>query len=157
VQANLASFDRMRRDMDRLFDELGRGFHLNPTRWSMPDLEPFWRTTGRGMAPVVDIIERPDRYEITAELPGLNEKDIEVKLANGNLLISGEKKEEKEEKETNCQMSERRYGSFQRCFPLPESVNAQKIEASFKNGVLTIALPKSEEAKSEIKIDVKAA
>jgi HSP20 family protein len=106
---------------------------------------------------VVDLVEKADRYEITAELPGMDEKNIEVKLSNEMLVIKGEKREEKEEKEANYYMSERRYGSFQRAFRLPQGVNADKIEASFKNGVLTVALPKTEEAKKETKIHVKAA
>lgn len=157
VEAGWLPLERMRREMDRLFDEFGRGFFPLSARWSMPEIEPFWRTRGRGVEPVVDLVEKPDRYEVTAELPGMDEKNIEVKLSNEMLVIKGEKKEEKEEKEANYYMSERRYGSFQRAFRLPEGVNVDKIEARFKNGVLTVALPKSEEAKKETKIDVKAA
>lgn len=157
VERSLAPLDRMRREMDRLFDEFGRGFFPFPTRLGMPEMETFWRRSEQGIAPVVDILERPDRYDITAELPGMDEKNIEVKLANGNLIISGEKKEEKEEKDANYHVSERRYGSFQRSFRLPEGTNADKIEANFKNGVLTIAVPKTEAAKQETKINVKAA
>lgn len=148
--------DRMRREMDRLFDEFGRGFGF-PTRWTMPDIEPFWRTAGRAAAPVVDMVERPDRYEITAELPGLDETNIEVKLSNGNLVISGEKKEDKDERDANYYLSERRYGAFKRSIRLPDGIKAEAIDASFRNGVLTIALPKSEEAKTETRINVKAA
>ncbi|WP_457093408.1 Hsp20/alpha crystallin family protein [Microvirga sp. P5_D2] len=156
VETGWSPLESMRREMDRLFDEFGRGLAF-PTRWGMPEVEPFWRTRGRGIEPVVDLVEKPDRYEITAELPGMDEKNIEVKLSNEMLVIKGEKKEEKEEKEANYYMSERRYGSFQRAFRLPEGINTDKIEAGFKNGVLTVALPKSEEAKKETKIDVKAA
>ena len=156
VETSWQPFERMRRDMERLFDEFGRGFGA-PARWSMPDIEPFWRAAERGMTPVADMVERPDRYEVTAELPGMDEKNIEVKVVNGNLTISGEKKEEKEEKEANYYMSERRYGSFQRSFRLPEGVNTDKIAAGFKNGVLTVVLPKTEQAKKETKINVKAA
>jgi HSP20 family protein len=91
------------------------------------------------------------------ELPGLDEKDVEVKLANGSLTVKGEKKEDKEEREKDYYFSERRYGSFVRSFPLPEGVNADKIEASFAKGVLTIKLPKTAEAQAEKKIAVKAA
>ena len=143
VETGWSPLESMRRELDRLFDEFGR--------------EPFWRTRGRGIEPVVDLVEKPDRYEITAELPGMDEKNIEVKLSNEMLVIKGEKKEEKEEKEANYYMSERRYGSFQRVFRLPEGINTDKIEAGFKNGVLTVALPKSEEARKETKIDIKAA
>ena len=95
-------------------------------------------------------------YEITAELPGMDESNIDVKFADGVLTIKGEKKEEKEEKKKDYYLSERRFGSFQRSFPVPESVDANKIEAKFVNGVLTVRLPKSPEAqKNEKKIAIK--
>jgi HSP20 family protein len=90
-------------------------------------------------------------------LPGLDEKNVEIKLSNGNLTIKGEKKEEKEEREKEYYLSERRYGSFQRTFRVPESVDNDKIDASFKLGVLAVTLPKSPAAKqSEKQISVKA-
>jgi HSP20 family protein len=157
AEAGYGSFDRMRREMDRLFNEMGRGFFLSPSRWSMPELAPLWQKMGRELEPVVDFVERPDRYEITAELPGMDEKNIEVRLAGGNLIVSGEKREEKEEKDANYHMSERRYGSFQRSLPLPDGIDAGRISATFQKGVLTVSLPKTEEAKKETKIDVKSA
>jgi len=106
--------------------------------------------------PAVDIAEKDKEYEITAELPGMDESNIDVKFADGLLTIKGEKKEEKEEKNKDYYLSERRYGSFQRSFPVPESVDANKIEAKFVNGVLTVKLPKSPEAqKNEKKIAIK--
>ena len=106
-------------------------------------MEPFWRgeVAWGGAAPVVDVVEKDKEYEITAELPGLDEKNIEVKLSDDVLTIKGEKKEEKEEKQKDYYLSERRYGSFQRSFRLPDGVDAEKIEARFKNGVLTLSLP----------------
>ena len=102
--------------------------------------------------------ESDKAYEITAELPGMDEKDIEVNVANGALTIKGEKKEEKEEKQKDYYVSERRYGSFERYFELPDGVDAGKIEAAFKNGVLRVTLPKTAEAqKPAKKIEVKAA
>ena len=151
------SLDRMRREIDRLLEDVGRDFLDAPTRWSAPDFAPFWRATVQSIAPVIDVTERPGGYEITAELPGLDEKDIQVRLSNGNLTISGEKREAKEDKDANYHLSERRYGSFQRNFRLPDGVNPDKIEASFKNGVLTVSVPKSEDASKETKIDIKAA
>lgn len=151
------SFNRMRRDMDRLFNELGRGFFQSPSRLSMPELGPLWQRMERELEPVVDFVERPDRYEITAELPGMDEKNIEVRLAGGNLIVSGEKREEKEEKDANYYMSERRYGSFQRSLPLPDGIDPNKVNATFQKGVLTVSLPKTEDARKETKIDVKAA
>jgi HSP20 family protein len=102
--------------------------------------------------------ESDKAYEITAELPGMDEKDIEVKVVSGNLMIKGEKQEEKEEKQKDYYLHERRFGSFERRFQVPEGVDADKIDASFKKGVLTVTLPKKLEAqKPAKKIEVKAA
>ena len=107
---------------------------------------------------MVDVAEKDHAYEITAELPGLDEKDIEVKQSDGMLTIKGEKKEETEEKKKDFYLAERRYGSFERSFRVPESVNTDKIDATFKKGVLTVVLPKKPESQSkEQKISVKAA
>ena len=125
----------------------------------MFDVEPFWRreltwTT----TPAMDVAETDKAYEITAELPGMSESDVEVVAANGVLTIKGEKKEEKEEKKKDYYLSERRYGSFERRMQIPEDVEADKIEAAFKKGVLTVTLPKKPEAqKPAKKIEVKAA
>jgi HSP20 family protein len=119
--------------------------------------EPFERfaTAWAGMPPV-DLFEKDNEYEITAELPGLDDKTVEVKLSNGTLILSGEKAEEREEKERGYHFSERRYGLFKRSFRMPEGVDADKIEASFEKGVLTVRLPKTLAAqKTEKKIAVK--
>ena len=109
-------------------------------------------------APAVDIAESEKGYEITVELPGMDEKNVEVKVSNGNLTIRGEKQEEKEEKKKDYYLHERHFGSFERSFEIPEGVDADKIEANFKKGVLTVALPKKPEAqKPTKKIEVKAA
>ena len=108
--------------------------------------------------PAVDVVESEKAYEITAELPGMDEKNIEVKVTDGRLTVKGEKQEEKEEKEKDYYLQERHYGSFERSFDLPESVEPDKIEASFKKGVLTVTLPKKAEAqKAAKKIEVKSA
>jgi HSP20 family protein len=147
-------FENLRHEVDRLFDEFGRGSWRLPSR-NLFDVEPFWRHSAT--APAVDIVEREKDYQITAELPGMEEKDVELKVANGVMSIKGEKKEEKEEKEKDYYLSERRYGAFQRSFSLPRGVDADKIEAGFKKGVLTVTLPKRPEAiKPERKIEVKA-
>jgi HSP20 family protein len=105
---------------------------------------------------VVDVAERENEYEITAELPGMEEKDIEVNVSDDLLTIKGEKREEKEEKKKDYYVSERRYGSFQRSFSLPDGIDANKIEAKFINGVLTVILPKTPEAqKKQKKIEIK--
>ena len=108
--------------------------------------------------PAVDIVDKNKAYEITAELPGLDENNIDVKFADGTVTIKGEKRDEKEEKKKDYYLSERRYGSFQRSFGVPDGVDADKIAATFKNGVLTVTLPKTAEAqKSEKKIAINKA
>jgi HSP20 family protein len=152
-------FDALRREVEQLFDDFGRDFWRLPTRRSLFDIEPFWRReTAWEAAPAVDIAESEKAYEITAELPGMDEKNIEVKVANGNLTIKGEKQEEKEEKKKDYYLHERHFGSFERSFQMPEGVDADKIEANFKKGILTVTLPKKPEAqKPAKKIEVKAA
>jgi HSP20 family protein len=150
-------FLALHREMNRLFDDFSRGFGLAPFGRPMFDISPFWRRDiARGTTLVVDVVEKEKQYEITAELPGLNQSDIQVNLSNDVLTIKGEKKEEKEEKKEDYHLSERRYGSFQRSFRVPDDIDADKIQANFKNGVLSITLPKRAEAqKKEQKIDVK--
>jgi HSP20 family protein len=152
-------FESLRREVDRLFDDFGVGFFRSPLRSAHFDLEPFWRRELSWSAmPAVDVGENEKAYEITAELPGIDEKNIEVKVANSTLTIKGEKQGEKEERQKDYYLQERHYGSFERRFQVPEGVDADKIEASFKKGVLTVTLPKTAEAqKAEKKITVKAA
>jgi len=150
--------ETLRQEVDRLFDDFGRGF-WRPFRRSVLDIEPIWQreVTWAG-TPAADVVEKEKAYEITAELPGLDEKNVEVKVANGGVTIKGEKQEEKEEKKKDYYLHERRFGSFERYFRIPEGVDTDKIEASFKKGVLTVTLPKKPEAvKPEKKIEVKAA
>jgi len=151
-------FWNLRREIDRLFDDIGVGFWRSPLRSAFA-VEPFWqREMTSAAAPAVDVVESEKAYEVTAELPGMDEKNIEVKLANGNLTIKGEKQEEKEEKKKDYYLQERHFGSFERCFQVPETVDANKIEATFNKGVLRVTLPKKPEAqKPEKKIEVKAA
>src|SRR6516164_5353761 len=161
-------FEALHREIDRLFDDFGGGFWRSPFRRSVFDLEPFWRRALTWeTAPAMDIAETERAYEISAELPGMSESDVEVVASNGGLTIKGEKKEEKEEKKKeekeekkkDYYLSERRYGSFERRMQIPEGVDADKIEASFKNGVLTVTLPKTAQAQKpeKKKISVKAA
>ena len=141
-----------RREIERLFDDFGWGPARWPTGRSFFDIEPFWRgELAFGKVPAVDIAEKESEYEIMAELPGLDEKNVEVKFADGMLTIKGEKQEEKEEKKKDYYVSERRFGSFQRSFQVPEGVDPDKITASVKNGVLTVILPKSAEAQKREK------
>jgi HSP20 family protein len=141
-------FATVRREIDRMFDDLWR-FPF----YSSPNTAPAWQAGTLA----VDVIENPSEFRVTAELPGLDDKNIEVKCAAGVLTIKGEKREEREEKKEDYFLSERRFGSFQRSFRLPESVDADRIEAAFKNGLLTVTLPKKAEAqKNEKKISIKA-
>jgi len=153
-------FDGLRRQIDRLFEDFDKGPWHFPFARSLFDVEPIAKravSLWNGL-PAVDIAERERQYEITAELPGMDEKDIEVHLNNRTLTIKGEKREEKEEKKKDYYLSERHYGAFQRSFLVPEGVDTNKIEAVFKKGVLTLTLPKSAEAQQQgKKIDVKAA
>ena len=98
------------------------------------------------MKPAVDVVEKENAFELTAELPGLDAKNIELSLQDDVLTIKGEKNEEKTRDRF---VSERRYGSFRRSLQLPVSVDPAKIEASYKSGVLSVKLPKSEEAKKK--------
>ena len=151
-------FESLREEIDRLFDDFGRGF-LRPFSRSLFAAEPqFRRELTLPTMPAVDVAESEKTYEITAELPGMDEKNSEVKVVNGSLTIKGEKQEEKEEKKKDYYLHERRFGSFERSFELPDGVDADKIEAAFKKGVLTVTLPKKPEAqKPAKKIEVKAA
>jgi HSP20 family protein len=142
-------FEGLRNQVDRLFRDFETGFLQTPL---YRDIENFWqRDFGFAVTPAVDIVDKDNNYEITAELPGLDAKNIDLQLADGVLTIKGEKKEEKEEKTKDRYVSERRYGSFRRALRVPDSVDADKIEASYKSGILTITLPKSAEAQKQQK------
>ena len=148
-----------RSDMDRLFDRFGAGFGF-PSLRRMLDVEPSWTyESSFGIAaPAVDLTEDEKAYKLTAELPGIDEKDVEVSVAEDMLTIKGEKRQEKEEKTKNYYVSERSYGSFQRSFALPKSVDRDNIAAQFAKGVLTVTLPKTAAAQSQHKkIEVKPA
>ncbi|MDX8327074.1 Hsp20/alpha crystallin family protein [Agrobacterium tumefaciens] len=151
-----SSLQTLRSEIDRLFD----GFA--PTSRNTPDRSFFGGTfsdlNGWSTSLAVDLVEKDDTYEVIAECPGLDAKNIEVELSNGLLTIRGEKREEKEDKQKEYHVSERRYGSFQRSFSLPVNVDADKVAATFENGILKVRLPKSAEAKkNQRKIEIKAA
>lgn len=149
---------RLRADMERMFEDFFSGVSSS---WGgrKGAVEPF-RTVERmftGSAPAVDLVEKENAYEMSAELPGLDDKDVRLSLKDDVLTLTGEKKEQTEEKKQGYHFSERRFGSFRRSFRLPDDVDQDKIEANFKKGVLTITLPKNPEAaKDEKKIEVKA-
>ncbi len=135
-------FSLFREEMNRLFDNFFRGF----------EIEPFGT-----FRPSVNVVEDEKEIRVSAELPGIDEKDIEVSLSKDSLTIKGEKKEEKEDKGKNYYRMERSYGSFSRTIPLPVEIDADKVKAQFKKGVLTVTLPKTAKAIKETKkIPVKA-
>jgi HSP20 family protein len=109
----------------------------------------------RAWAPPVDIYETENDIVLKAELPGVDTKDVEVRIEDNTLYLKGERKFEKEVKEQNYHRVERSYGSFARSFSLPNSISADKVTADFKDGLLTVTMPKREEAKPKtVKIDV---
>ena len=136
-------FFALHREMNRMFDDVFRGF----------DLAPFGSTRGLDRLgwPQIDIDETDKEVRITAELPGLDEKDVSLEIASGVLSISGEKKSESEDKVRR--FSERYYGRFERRIPL-DDVEEDKVSAAFKNGVLTITVPKPAEAKNVRRIAI---
>lgn len=150
--------ENLRNQVDRLFEDFTRTPLHFPFGRSAFDVEPFWKRSMIGHdIPAVDIAEKDKSFEITVELPGMEEKDIQIRLANGNLSISGEKKDEREETRKDYHLSERHYGSFERIFSLPKGVDVDHIEASFSKGILAISLPKRPEAvKPEKLIPVKS-
>lgn len=133
--------------MDDLFDDF---FEMAPFGEGEREerLVPF--------SPSVDVSEKDNQIQVTAELPGLAEDDIDLSLSENVLTICGEKKEERKAEEQNYYRVERSYGSFQRRIPLPAEVEADQVEASFKNGVLSVTLPKTAKAQQEQKkIEIK--
>lgn len=140
-------FLSLRREMDRVFDSFFRDYDL-----------PLAKNWEGEFSPATDVVENGKEIKITAELPGLQEKDIEVSVSEDSITIKGEKKEEKEEKGEDRYLIERSYGSFYRNIALPSTVNIEKVEAKFKSGILEIHLPKKEEAKKkEKKVEIKSA
>ena len=145
-----------RSEMDQLFNRFARGFGL-PSLRSMTDVGPHWRSFVFS-APPIDMSEDDKAYKISAELPGLDAKDVEVAVSGDRLVLKGEKRQEQEEKNKNYYHSERTYGSFQRSFELPASVDRDKIAADFSKGVLTITLPKTAAMQQQQKkIEIKSA
>lgn len=148
-------FQFMRHEMEHLFDRF--------SNFEFPafgrDVQHFWpRVNGDTFNVSVDLAEDDKAYTITAELPGIDEKDIDIDLTEGVLTLKGEKRAEKEEKDKNFYVSERSYGAFQRSFALPADVDTDKIDAKFAKGVLNVVLPKNPRALAARKtIAVKAA
>ena len=137
-------FATLQGEIDRLFADFTRGW-------------PTWGTfETRELMPTMDVTETEKEIEITAELPGLEEKDVQINAADGVLTIRGEKKAEKEEKDKDYRLLERTYGSFSRTLELPAGVDPDTIKASIAKGVLTVTVPKPAPAEVK-KVEVKAA
>lgn len=135
----------LRESMSSLFDRFCSDF------LRFPESE---EVSGQTFSPAVDIKETPKEYIVTAEVPGIPKKDIEIEISDNILTIKGERKSEKEEKSESYHRVERAFGSFCRSFTLPTQVNPDKIEANFKDGLLNIKIPKAEE-KLPKKIEIK--
>jgi HSP20 family protein len=140
----------LRTEMDRLFDRFTSGFGTGPF-FSARLNEPF-----SVASPAVDITEDDSAFKLSAELPGMTDKDIQVSVSGDTLTITGEKQQEREEKQQNYHLTERSYGQFRRSFYVPEDVDRDKIEAAFANGVLNVTMPKSAQVTPK-KIEVKTA
>jgi HSP20 family protein len=134
-------FLQMRREMNRLFDDVFGGFGLpsvlGPVLRQMP------------VAPKIDVSETDNEIQVTAEMPGIDQNDVEVLLEDDRLIIRGEKKEEREDKDRNYHLKERVQGAFSRMLPLPFAPDPNQVKAEFKNGVMTITIPKPQEVKQK--------
>ncbi|KLK93990.1 molecular chaperone Hsp20 [Microvirga vignae] len=143
-------FMTLHREMNRLFDDVFRNFEVAPFGSLGGMGSGMGSGTGRiGGWPHVEVIETDKDVRVSAELPGMEDKDVEVLMGDGVLTIRGEKKSEIEDKDRA--FSERYYGRFERRIPLAWDVEEDKIDASFRNGVLTVTMPKSAEAKPNVK------
>ncbi len=144
---------QLHREMDQLFDQFFSGFGFTPSG----AVGPFSSALTDGLLkPTLDIGASDREYAISIEVPGVEQKDIKLEIAHNTLTIRGEKKQEKEEKEKNFYRMERSYGAFQRVLSLPEDADQDSINATFKNGVLKIAMPRKKPAGSDVKqIEIK--
>ena len=143
-------FTGLQRSMNRLLGEFRGGFDVAPWDWDLDEALDL-------RIPRVDVAETERAIEISAELPGMTEKDLEVSLSEHALTIKGEKREETEEKKKDFHVHERSYGRMHRTIQLPDGVDLDKAKASFKNGVLKVELPKTEQARTRVrKVEVQA-
>jgi HSP20 family protein len=145
--AGIVPFKRRRHAMLDVYRGLDDWFKRAFQDFAMFDLKPDFETE---LAPPIDISENTKEITVKAEMPGLDTKDLDITLEHGFLKIKGEKTEEKKEEDKYYHRVERRYGSFCRTIRLPAEVKSEKIDATYKNGILTVVLPKVVEAKPEI-------
>ena len=137
-------FLTFRDEMNDLFD---RAFGRSLSLFDSPKFPEFSKSMEADLSPRIDIHESDQAITLTAELPGIEEKEIDLAIHDGVLTLKGEKKYEKEDKKDDAVHIERHYGSFQRSFTLPSTVREEDVEANYENGVLTIKMPKSEPSK----------
>jgi HSP20 family protein len=142
-------FTALQQEVNRVFDSL----------WTGDDSfrSPMWAEHGGWMAPKLDVSETDKEVEVTVELPGMSEKDLDVELMEDRLKIHGEKKDERETKGHNFHRTERSFGTFERMIALPAKVKREGVQATFKNGILSVVLPKAEPSKVQQKITVQGA
>jgi HSP20 family protein len=148
---------QMRSDMDSMFELMTRGLGFPQFRLPQIEMPKFAESTIADVR--FEVSESDKAFEVVAELPGLEEKDVEVTLANSLLTVRGEKQDTREQTEKDFVVSERRYGSFERSFRVPEGIDEDKVASRFENGVLTLTLPKLEavQARTPRKIEIKKA
>ncbi|GBQ28583.1 Hsp20/alpha crystallin family protein [Gluconacetobacter sacchari] len=147
-----SALDALRWELDRLFDDFRTSTWRRPAS-RIPGLERLWpRDDTFAVVPAISVVEKDNSYDVVAELPGIDEKDLEIKLSGGVLSIRGEKCEQREDEQKNYHYSERRFGTFMRSLAVPDGVDASKIDASFENGLLTITMPKTVDAQKNEKI-----
>jgi HSP20 family protein len=148
IKKDLVSYDPLdrffdiREDFDNVMRDFLRGFNVP--------------VSNRGVFPLADVKEDEDKYTVTVEVPGIDKKDLKIKVKENSLLVEGEKKEETREEKESYLRVERSYGNFRRAFSFESDLDAEKVNAEFKNGILTVTLPKTEKEKpKEIDIKVK--
>ena len=149
----------LRQEFDRIFEELSSSLSLDTLRDRAVEVEPFRRLQSALSLsmPAVDMVERPREYKLTAELPGMDRKDIDLTVSDDVITIKGEKRSDEKKQSKNYHLAERRYGAFERSFRLPEGASSDGIDASFRQGVLTITLPKTSNGKTrQRKISVRS-
>jgi HSP20 family protein len=137
-------FRALQSEVNRVFENFWHGMEL-PT-------QGMWDTgLGRGTMPRVDVRETGKEIEVVAELPGMDKSDVDVSVADGALIIRGEKKAERETEDKGYMLRERSFGRVERVLPLPEGLDLDSVKAKFKNGVLTVTMPRTAEAQSAVK------
>jgi len=135
------------REFNRFFNTFGRHFGISSGEIDEEFENAVWM-------PLTDIIEDKDNYVLKLDLPGISKNDVKISYSDGQLMISGERKQEKESKDSKYHRVERSYGKYYRSFTLPQKIQEDKIDAEFKDGQLTITVPKSEKAKPK-ELDIK--